>query len=434
MLCTSEQISIEDTALDIIIDETEGSARDAINLLERVRFSNATITDQTVRDVLGKISMGELSALFTLIITQNAPKLLEHLMRINFEQRSPQLLWDMIIQWCRAVLWTKYGVTALPGSMTQHIEELKTCARSCSLNRLTAILTLLWAQEELFLRTTKKHLFLEMTLLQLCQQVDVIDLENLIKVCQKAPPPPPYTSQTSPLPTTVQDTLSPQAPLPNTGGHGMLAIPPAEASANAEPPATVDSPASMPIPVIPSASPRDVYRGTPDLSRHSSVGATADQNHGWGAFLQEVTKLNDPLLCSICAQATFVTFNDETHTVTIQLSADSAFFKNKIEETKALWLPLLSRCFENCNGFTYVPKPRDIPPVSHSSRNDGGSASPSDVYRGTTGRPVASVVYKQDVPTANEPVSAHNAAKWPKASLILRHFPGKIRKTKVGLS
>jgi DNA polymerase-3 subunit gamma/tau len=439
MLCTSEQISIEDTALDIIIDETEGSARDAINLLERVRFSNATITAQTVRDVLGKISMGELSILFTLIITQNASKLLEHLMLINFEQRSPQLLWDMIIQWCRAVLWTKYGVTALPGSMTQHIEELKACARSCSLNRLTAILTLLWAQEELFLRTTKKHLFLEMTLLQLCQQVDVIDLENLIKMCQKAPPP--YTSPTSPLPTTVRDTISPQAPLPHTGGPGMLAIPTAEASAQAETPATVDRPASMPIPVIPlvrhspndggSASPSDVYRATTDqsrvvasaktdLSRHSSVGATTDQSRGWGAFLQEVTKLNDPLLCSICAQATFVTFNDETHTVTIQLSADSAFFKNKIEETKALWLPLLSRCFESCNGFTYVPKPRDIP----------SAVAPTELWRD---RPTPNVVYKQQAQAPNEPVSAHNAAKWPKASLILRHFPGKIRKTKVGV-
>jgi DNA polymerase-3 subunit gamma/tau len=397
MLCTSEQIAIDDAALDIIIDETEGSARDAINLLERVRFSNATITDQTVRDVLGKISMDELSKLFTLLITQNAPNLLEHLMHINFEQRSPQLLWDMIIQWCRAVLWTKYGVTALPGSMTQHLEDLKECARSCSLNRLTAILTLLWSQEELFLRTTKKHLFLEMTLLQLCQQVDVIDLENLIKMCQK------------------------------TSAYAQVA--------------TTDRPDSMPIPVIPhvrhspndggSASPRPTI--APDVTsvKADNQAPPPHQGHGWGEFLQEVAQLNDPLLCSICAQATFVAFNDETHTVAIQLSADSAFFKNKIEETKTLWLPLLTRCFENCQGFTYVPKPRDIP----------SAVAPTELWRDKSAvakamadRPAPSVIYNQPVPAPHEPILAHNTAKWPKASLLLRHFPGKIRKTKVGVS
>ena len=424
-LCTHENISIDDTALDIIIDETEGSVRDAINLLERIRFSQTTIDEQTVLDALGKISAQDLFILFTHIINKNAPQLLEHLARINFEQRSPQLLWDMIIHLCRALIWTKYNVANLPGIMARHTQELATCAKACSLSRLTALLTLMWSQEEIFLRTTKKHLFLEMTLLQLCQQVDAVDLENLIKLCKETSLSTGFDAPKALLATTPPPASQPthiSLPRAHTIAHFVTEHKP-KSEVPQQDPSTLATRSNVTIenknnggldsnehgtggPVLPSED----EGGPARRSQERSEG-----EGGWGSFLQEVTHLNDPLLCSIFAQANFVAVNDQTQSVTIQLSSDSAFFKNKIEETRAQWLPLFTRCFKNCHTFIYVPRPREAASTPPQPRN-----------------PLATSASQQTEKTPQSYVPINNAAQWPKASLILQHFPGKIRKTKVG--
>ncbi len=416
-LCTHENISIDDAALDIIIDETEGSVRDAINLLERIRFSRTAIDEQTVLEALGKISTQDLFTLFTHIINKNVSQLLEHLAQIHFEQRSPQLLWDMIIQLCRALIWTKYNVTNLPGVMARHTQELTICAKSCSLSRLTAILTLLWSQEEIFLRTTKKHLFLEMTLLQLCQQVDAVDLENLIKICKETSVPTGFGVPIMTHPLTPQASTQPT--YVNHSPHELT-----QQKSDQLP--EISSQENTPgIDKTQEQSHLNTHSKTDggNLECSEGGGGPVRRSHeqsggvgGWGSFLQEVTHLNDPLLCSIFAQATFVAINEQNQSVTIQLSSDSSFFKNKIEETRAKWLPIFTRCFKNCHTFTYVPRPRETvaSPAPHAPNQPTTRASQQT----------------ETAPASYVPIN--NAAQWPKASLILQHFPGKIRKTKVG--
>lgn len=408
-LCTHESISIDDDALDIIIDETEGSVRDAINLLERIRFSRTTIDEQTVLEALGKISTQDLFTLFTHIINKNAPQLLEHLTHIHFEQRSPQLLWDMIIQICRALIWTKYNVTNLPGVMARHTQELTTCAKSCSLSRLTAILTLLWSQEEIFLRTTKKHLFLEMTLLQLCQQVDAVDLENLIKICKETSVPTGFDTPIGAQPL-AQNSININSRTHESPQQKSDTLP--EPSSQENPSVTNTSQKTSPLNTDGESHERS--EGVGGLARHSQERSEGEG--GWGSFLQGVTHLNDPLLCSIFAQATFVAVNDQTQSVTIQLSSDSSFFKNKIEETRAQWLPFFARCFKNCHTFSYVPRPQETVSSAHPPAP----------------KPLATSTSQQTDTISSSYVPTNNAAQWPKASLILQHFPGKIRKTKVG--
>ncbi|MFA5306738.1 MAG: DNA polymerase III subunit gamma/tau [Candidatus Babeliales bacterium] len=416
-LCVHENINIDDAALDIIIDETEGSVRDAINLLERIRFSQTIIDEQTVLEALGKISAQDLFTLFTHIINKNVPQLLEHLTRIHFEQRSPQLLWDMIIQLCRALIWTKYNVTNISGIMARHTQELATCATSCSLSRLTAILTLLWSQEEIFLKTTKKHLFLEMTLLQLCQQVDAVDLENLIKICNETSVPTGCGTPIMAQPLASHATT--QSPYVNSSPHES----PQQKPDQLPEPFSQKNPPS--VNTSQEQSPLNAHRQTDSGSRehNQDTGGPVLRSHersegegGWGSFLQEITHLNDPLLCSIFAQATFVDINEQNQCVTIQLSSDSAFFKNKIEETRPQWLPLFTRCFKNCHTFAYVQRPCKAVAAP--------ALQPS--------KPLPTSISQQTEAAPASYVPINNATQWPKASLILHHFPGKIRKTKTG--
>jgi DNA polymerase-3 subunit gamma/tau len=394
-ICANENVNIDDAAIDILLDETEGSARDAINLLERVRFSSDHITEQTVLNVLGKISTKDLFLLFQLVIDQQASQVLEHLQTIQFEQRSPQLLWDMFIHICRTIIWIKYGIQNLPGTMARHINELKPLAQKCSINRLNAILNLLWAQEELFVRTNKKHLFLEMTLLQLCQQVDVADLEDIIKACKS-------------LPNGVQNS-TPKAP-------------------STEHPTKQTSQQTVPTNTVTIA--QTISQGANNQVPQEQIqvqtppSIQTETNPAWNNFVQDLIKTQDPLLCSILMQSNFVKADEQTKNIVIQLSAESAFFKNKIEETKNLWLSLLTTQFPGYLGFTFIPRQQEVlkpipkqpgPPITITRPAPPSATAPQQAFR----RPAAK---ESDFLIIKDPL------QWPKASLILKHFAGKIKK------
>lgn len=392
-ICTNEQVSIEDGALDILLDETEGSARDAINLLERVRFSSDVITEQTILNVLGKISNKELFTLFDFLIEQHPDKLLVHLQTINFEQRSPQLLWDMMIQICRHLVWIKYGVLTLDSGMKRNLDELKGLAQKCSLNRLIAMLNFFWAQEELFLKTNKKHLFLEITLLQLCQQVNASDLDELIKACSSGSlgannAPAPKLRASEPIP------IQPAAPVSRSVSTSAIAT---------------------------TTAPKEPIGAMQQDARQPQPPPSTPQNSDWAKFLVAINQVGDQLLESILTQANFIKKDTDAKKVVLQLSADSTFFKNKIDETKPAWLPFLIEIFPDCNDFSYIPAApqarRMPPPATPIAR----PAAPIQRQNSTTHAPAA---------RESDFLSIKNPDEWPLSSLILRFFSGKIKKIK----
>ena len=389
-ICDKEQVIIQDTALDILLDETEGSARDAINLLERVRLSSDTITEETILAVLGKISTKELISLIDAVIDQNAPLVISQLQLMHFEQRSPQLLWDMLIELCRTLMWIKYNVTPQDTRTAQHLDDLKVLAGKCSINRLVAMLNFFWTQEELFLKTNKKHLFLEITLIQLCQQVNVNDLDDLIKACS--------------VPTLPDSTQPVQR-------SGSLATPASPNTITAQPVSSSTAP-QAPVSTLPVA---------PGTQPQQPGTLQAGSNTDWNTFLEGVSKLGDFFLHSILNQTVFVKKDDQSKRIVIQLSAESTFFKNKIEETKALWQPLLSQTFGEYNDFFYAsPAPQPARTVTPPTTSSSSIAAPIR-QTAPTARPA---------PRENDLLTIKDPLAWPQASLILRFFPGKIRKLK----
>jgi len=401
-ICLNERVAIDDSALDLILNETEGSARDAINLLERVRFSNSAVapramsdtqevTEKTVLTVLGKISIGELITLFDLVIDQKAAQALAHLQVIEFEQRSAQILWDMIINLGRTLIWIKYGITTLGPNLQSSKTELTALAAKCSLNRLNSMLNLLWASEELFLRTNKKHIFLEMTLLQICQQVNVADLDDLIRQCQTEAIGLPISSNPQ-----VQEQPAPT--------YNATAI------ASAPSRAVMTPPAPQPLP-------------QPEISGL------------WGEFIKEVATLNDQLLHTILMQAAFAKVDEQKQLVIIALSANSAFFKDKIDATSALWLPALTKVFGPVKGFFFAPSPATAlkpitPPPYQAPPMQPAPPRPAPTPLQGARPPFVKNDSWQSPSKSYEFLYIKDPAQWPKASLILKYFPGKIRKIK----
>jgi DNA polymerase-3 subunit gamma/tau len=380
-MCLQEGVTIEPDAIDIIIQETDGSGRDAINMLERVRFSTSVITQETVLSVLGKISSEQLLTLFEYVVTSQPGNLLAFLQQINIQSLAPQMIWDMVIDLCRTLVLVKYNIMPTSLTWTRKQAELKQMADLCSLSRLQAIFQFLWHQEELFLKTSQKHIFFEQTLVLLCEQAQA----------------PEHV-----VPQNIQQpvrTASPTAPQP------IKSVAPEQQIA----------PAPQPPP------------------------QTIQTNSNWGTFIQKIsTKTDDALLMSIFKQATFEEINEQKTSITISLPTPSKFFNDKLVESKSLWIAAAQEVWESAiTDITLIkragttppppvisppsmPKPTFSSPQQQKPVGQAPSFGHAKPYQKTAS-------YGPAAPTQTF-LTIKDPGEWPTSSLLLGHFSGKIRK------
>jgi DNA polymerase-3 subunit gamma/tau len=415
-ICTTEQVSIDDDALDILIQETEGCARDALNLLERVRFSGTHITQQTMLELLGKVNNQLLFSLMNALVEQNSGLVLQILQENNFEQLSATALWDALIHLFRTLMWVYYGVKNVDPRFGSDFQILLTLAQECSINRLQSLAQLLWSQEELFLKTNKKHIFLEMILLQMCQEISLSSFERTPQRSNTRTPSAPHQVQRPKISSFTSTTK--QAPEHLVRENLML-------NANKQ---NINTPLSAPV--LNEAQESQISNTqSPPLEAAFTP---------WKAFLEQLTGV-DHLLNSIMSQAKFIEHNEQARTITIELSNKSAFFKDKVDECKSLWLPLLKGQFPGIHDVLFTAA--DQPPStsrqlqSNFAKNDPSSStqearkvsSPSPFQ--SSGRVTPKTIGSQG--GYEQAVNIQDADKWPIANLLVRHFPGKIKQTKV---
>lgn len=165
-VCTAENIRVDENALKVIIQETEGSARDALNLLEQVRFAHAQVSKDAVLKVLGHIPEPILLDLFAQLIIGDPAQLLTFFQEKNVAGYAPLAVWQKLQELIRSVLFVKYGVAR---QVTfEDKERVHSFARKCSLEQLTVYLQRVYATEMLLLKTTAQQGVLEMMLLGMC--------------------------------------------------------------------------------------------------------------------------------------------------------------------------------------------------------------------------------------------------------------------------
>ncbi len=169
-VCEKENISFEVDGLETIIKQTEGSVRDALNLLEQVRFSSNSVTKKSVDSVIGSIDDTVLISLVEYALSGTAQQLLTFLSKTNLQQFSAQLIWGRLVALVRALLWLSYDV--MPDQFVEHLGLLKRILTRCNAKQLHQLLENLYENEQLFVRTTAKQELLEMILIRLCKNND----------------------------------------------------------------------------------------------------------------------------------------------------------------------------------------------------------------------------------------------------------------------
>jgi len=367
MICKSESISYTDDALDLIVRHTEGSARDALNLLEQVRFANSIVSKETVLSLLGHIGDQHIVDLISLTVRSDAVGLIKLFQLLQINQQKAEFVWQRMVVILRALIWIKYGVNSQ--EIVNSSLMLEATAQWCTVSDLHYVVETLHAHEELFFKTAMQHIFLEMILLNLCRR-------NKKK---------------------------------SDDGDGSV---------------------SCTLEVVPTDMHNDQVSTDDQDDGDDTQNRIIDYNNCWQLFVAKSETLNDSLLHSLFKQAHFTGYDVQTHKVSIEVSKDLILFKELVDSKLTAVHPLLYAVFSpqallNVQ-FTGPNKlEKDKKQKSDVKEKTSQSQSQEQFRAGYryNGQKASIAGIKKNNESAVDVSDEH---VWKKASMLMRHFPGII--------
>jgi DNA polymerase-3 subunit gamma/tau len=192
-VCEQESIGFEEAGLSLIINETEGSVRDALNLLEQVRFSAGKVTKDAVLRVLVHCDDSLVISLVEAIVRKDDTQLITLLNDPKIKQCKPETLWQSLLALFSALIAVHYGLT--PEEFGEYAQRLKELAGGLSIPRITAMLSLMHSHELLMAKTRNGHAILQTLLLRMMNASSVSEqphkqVEKKKELASKVPSTP----------------------------------------------------------------------------------------------------------------------------------------------------------------------------------------------------------------------------------------------------
>ncbi len=187
-ICKAENIVAEDAAIDMIIQETNGSVRDAINMIEQVRFTTDAINRDAVMQALGYISDEILIELISAVLIKDI-KTVANFFASHATSYAIDRLWNRTIDLLCALIRMKNGI--FPTQFSDHYALLKKLTDSCSIKRLCDVSDDIVKKTPIFAQTTAQHVYFEHLLLQLALNRAINDNDNNSSSSQQVAAPTP---------------------------------------------------------------------------------------------------------------------------------------------------------------------------------------------------------------------------------------------------
>lgn len=202
-VCREEAIIYDEPGLLLVAHETEGSVRDALNLIERVRLAHGSVTKEAVVAVVGSVSNEKIISLVELMLHGSSIKeLLQQLNALQGSSLSAQLVWKKIVAVVRAAIFAYHGLSDELFAAQQ--EQLSGIAQASSYNKLIHVLEVCYEHESLLAKTTAPHSLLELMILKIVAIKDS-DFSPVEKKTRSEPiaAPPLQLAAKKPLPAVV---------------------------------------------------------------------------------------------------------------------------------------------------------------------------------------------------------------------------------------
>jgi DNA polymerase-3 subunit gamma/tau len=383
-VCKQEGIAYEIAGLQMIIKETEGSARDALNMLETVRFSAAQVTQHAVFQVLGHVQEEQVIALLEAVLLAKQHRIVELLKTIDTSQRSISFLWQSFLQLLHTCIWIKHDVQ--PDQFVNHIQKLKQLIRPFHWLQLHAYLHICYQNEQTFLKTVNQRAFFEMILLQLSVQ-------------QKA--------------TEGNDS-----------GSGFSSMP------------GIVSPTVSDVGEDDESDDQD----DDEEEEEESDDDLAHFNRRWATVITHITTLGDPVLTSVFKQAQFKSYDQISGKLELVLNRRFTFFQDHLDNTKPNWYRLIQEQFgaqlvcdfqftgveqePSVKRVEAVASPISLPKREHPKQQVGtqyntrqGAARDANSFARYNGKKKEHMGPTLDI---------KDKELWKKTHMVLQHFPGTV--------
>lgn len=380
-ICKKERIRFDEAGLRLIVQETQGSVRDAINMLEQVRFSSSSVNKQSVLQVLGHVDDAHLIAVCSAVVESGPAQIVRLIHESNLSQFSAEFLWQRLVAAFRAMIWLKYGVT--PDQFSEHVQQLRALSQRCTLKQLQQMLGILYDFEMPFLKTTAQHTMLELVLLQ-CNQVK----NNGINEEGGAAP----AAQ-----TVIASDDSDEAVVANDEEDEQES----------------------------DESDEDEEEESEDALRAL-----------WLNFSHEIDLLHEPIIASVFKQGIVTSFDIAKQQLFVQFPKELSFFMDKIDQLRTQWQPVLNTVFgKDISVQLLFTKENDAKqdPIRAASVVTPIVIEKNKVTQNVPYRSSQSFQQpkkfqpRESVHTLLGPVvDISSLDHWPKANLINSYFPGTI--------
>lgn len=380
-ICIKEDIAYEKEGVALIIKESQGSARDALNMLESIRFSASCVSKDAVIKALGHVDQDRVVILLEHVISGRQDKLLALCKALDPSEKTVMFVWQQFVQLLHACIWLKHGVR--PDTFDQHIDRIKTVIAPISWSQFYAYVTFCYQQEQTLLKTTHQHDFLVMIMLQLS--------------------------------------------IMRFGDN--------------EPSSGVSSVSSQPS--VKQTCQDDEAAQEDELPEDISDDAT-DFKAIWNKAVADIVLLDDPLITSIFKQGTCTLYDQNSGTLQIAFAKGSTFFKDLLESSNHIWSSVIKKHFGDHVVLTplfikeqtqqaHVRAPKEIIHVQQPKFQQASAtkqpvaqsavaAQQPFVKKNNTYQPYA----KKYTAVTQKRITIDDKDTWPRAHMLLSYFPGEL--------
>jgi len=378
-VCEHEEIVFKPDGLELIVKETGGAVRDALNLLEQVCFSAKRVGKAEVLNVLGYLPEETLLQLFIYLLTADSAKtIVNYIAEINVAQYNSDYVWKRFLQIVHAAVWIKCGVVS--DTFSGDIEQLRNAVHFVSLELLTQLFDFFCQQEPVFLKTIHKTTFLQLFFVQAWQ----LFCKESLKGCA-----------------------------PTKQGCKFVGGFEKKEKTN------VKTDTVKPIKVAEKVEVS--YKvGEEVVSEEKKVLPDSDQSR-WDQFLKKIDDCGEPLLSSIFKQARFEDLGESK--IKFCFTKRLSLFNDTIEQMKNKWQPVLFDIFGD-GAQLEMAFVDDVKDVGNDVKTDVKKKS-SD-QRLAPVKQFRAVSVNRKMVTRGVKIDVSDKNSWPLTNKLLNYFPGTV--------
>lgn len=309
-VCAAEGIPCDRAGLQLVAQESEGSVRDALNIIERVRFSDEGVTAQSIELLLGYAPPVMIHELLRQIAEGDMRAVLDSLQQMRDRSYSATVVWQQLVQTIRTLLWI-VGEATLPVMEAEQLQAYQLLAQACSFTQLIDYLDILYRSDAQYARALSIDMVFERAVIAMTQR------------SAKASVP------VAPRPVDVSAPLKKQQNAKSVGTQVSAAS---------------DAPTRS-----------DLHVAVSREEKSNAVTAVSSnaENSLWQQFVAAVgERVTDPIVLSVLRMGNVAQVANGL--VRVQFYKKFVFYQDALLDSRTAWQPLLEEIFGP--GSTLVPE------------------------------------------------------------------------------